>query len=138
MDKNKRERARYLLNDEVDKATEDEALDFNFDLIESEVLSYCNRLDFPPGLMLIVIKMVAEYTMANYYKSKMTEEAAKGNENSERTVSSVSRGDTTISYGDKAKVYDFGTPMNAYLAVNDFVGNYTDQIRKYRKLRTPW
>lgn len=138
MDKNKRERARYLLNDEVNKAIEDEALDFNFDLIESEVLSYCNRMDFPPGLMLIVIKMVADYTMANYYKSKMAEEAAKVNENSERTVSSVSRGDTTISYGDKAKVYDFGTPMKAYLAVNDFVGNYTDQIRKYRRLKTPW
>lgn len=59
MDKNKRERARYLLNDEVNEATSDEALDFNFDLIESEVLSYCNRMDFPPGLMLIVIKMVA-------------------------------------------------------------------------------
>lgn len=138
MDKNKRERVRYLLNDEVNKAIEDEALDFNFDLIESEVLSYCNRMDFPPGLMLIVIKMVAEYTMANYYKSKMAEEAAKGNENSERTVSSVTRGDTTISYGDKAKVYDFGSPMKAYLAVNDFVGNYTDQIRKYRRLKTPW
>lgn len=138
MDKNKRERARYLLNDEVNKAIEDEALDFNFDLIESEVLSYCNRLDFPPGLMLIVIKMVADYTMANYYKSKMAEESTKGNEDSERTVSSVSRGDTTISYGDNAKVYDFGTPMKAYLAVNDFVGNYTDQIRKYRRLKTPW
>lgn len=138
MDKNKRERARYLLNDEVEKATTDETLDFNFDLIEAEVLSYCNRLDFPPGLMLIVIKMVSDYTMANYYKSKMAEESEKGNENSERTVSSVTRGDTTISYGDKAKVYDFGTPMNAYIAVNDFVVNYTDQIRKYRRLKTPW
>lgn len=138
MDKNKRERARYLLNDEVNKAIEDEALDFNFDLIESEVLSYCNRMDFPPGLMLIVIKMVAEYTMANYYRSKMADEAAKGNEDNERTISSVSRGDTTISYGDKAKVYDFGSPMKAYIAVNDFVGNYTDQIRKYRRLKTPW
>lgn len=138
MDKNKRERARYLLNDEVNEATSDEALDFNFDLIESEVLSYCNRMDFPPGLMLIVIKMVAEYTMANYYKSKMAEEAAKSNEDSERTVSSVSRGDTTISYGDKAKVYDFGSPLKAYIGVNDFVGNYTDQIRKYRRLKTPW
>ena len=138
MDKNKRERARYLLNDEVNKAVEDEALDFNFDLIESEVLSYCNRMDFPPGLMLIVIKMVAEYTMANYYKSKMAEEAAKGNEDNERVASSVTRGDTTISYGDKAKVYDFGSPMKAYIGVNDFVGNYTDQIRKYRRLKTPW
>jgi len=138
MDKNKRERARYLLNDEVNEAISNETLDFNFDLIESEVLSYCNRLDFPPGLMLIVIKMVADYTMANYYKSKMAEEAGKGNEDSERTVSSVTRGDTTISYGDKAKVYDFGTPMNAYIAVNDFVGNYTDQIRKYRRIKTPW
>lgn len=76
--------------------------------------------------------------MANYYKSKMAEEAAKSNEDSERTVSSVSRGDTTISYGDKAKVYDFGSPLKAYIGVNDFVGNYTDQIRKYRRLKTPW
>jgi hypothetical protein len=138
MDKNKRERARYLLNDEVNKATEDEALDFNFDLIESEVLSYCNRLDFPPGLMLIVIKMVAEYTTAEYYRSKLAEEKTKPIEETGQSVSSISRGDTTISYGDNAKVIDFGTPMNAYIAVNDFVGNYTDQIRKYRKVRTPW
>lgn len=138
MDKNKRERARYLLNDEVEKATTDETLDFNFDLIEAEVLSYCNRLDFPPGLMLIVIKMVAEYTMMQYYKSKMAEEAERAKDNNEKGIASVTRGDTTISYGDNARVVDFGSPMNAYLAINDFVGNYTDQIRKYRRIRTPW
>lgn len=136
MDKNKRERARYLLNHEVSEATTDEALDFNFDLIESEVLNFCNRWDFPPGLMLIVIKMVAEYTMAQYYRNKQDEEALKGNEDVQRVVSSVSRGDTTISYGDRAKVYDFGTPLNAYMAVSDFVGNYNSQLIKYRKLRT--
>lgn len=138
MDKNKRERARYLLNDEVEKATTDEALDFNFDLIESEVLSYCNRLDFPPGLMLIVIKMVAEYTQMEYYRAKNIEDKARPENQTAGAISSIKRGDTTISYGDNAKVYDFGTPMNAYIAVNDFVGNYTDQIRKYRKVRTPW
>ena len=138
MDKNKYERARYLLNDEVEKATDDETLDFNFDLIESEVLSYCNRLDFPPGLMLIVIKMVAEYTMMEYYRKKEVENQAKPENKTAGAISSVKRGDTTISYGDSAKVTEYGNPMNAYLDINDFVGNYTDQIRKYRRVKTPW
>ena len=134
MDKNKRERARYLLNDEVNEAISDETLDFNFDLIESEVLSYCNRLDFPPGLMLIVIKMVAEYTQSNYYRDKLVEEKTKNSETS-GSITSIKRGDTTISYGDNVNVTDYGTPMNAYIALNDFINDYTSQIRKYRKVR---
>ena len=95
-------------------------------------------MDKNKSLMLIVIKMVAEYTMMQYYKSKMAEEAERAKDNNEKGIASVTRGDTTISYGDNARVVDFGSPMNAYLAINDFVGNYTDQIRKYRRIRTPW
>ena len=54
----KKTMARFLMRDEVNEAISDELLDFNFDLIEAEVLRYCNRIDFPTGLMLIVIKMV--------------------------------------------------------------------------------
>ena len=88
--------------------------------------------------MLIVIKMVAEYTMMEYYRKKEVENQAKLENKTAGAISSVKRGDTTISYGDSAKVTEYGNPMNAYLAINDFVGNYTDQIRKYRRVKTPW
>lgn len=127
----KKEKARLLLREEVAKTVSDELLDFNFDLIEAEVLNYCNRIDFPVGLMLIVIKMVAEYTQANYYKEKLAKDEAEGKAGK---VSSIQRGDTTISYGDNAKVTELGSP--SALSVDEFLSNYTNRIIKYRKIKT--
>lgn len=127
----KKEKARLLLREEVAKAVSDELLDFNFDLIEAEVLNYCNRIDFPVGLMLVVIKMVAEYTQANYYKEKLAKDEAEGRLGK---VSSIQRGDTTISYGDNAKVTELGSP--SALSVDEFLSNYTNRIIKYRKIKT--
>lgn len=127
----KKEKARLLLREEVAKSVSDELLDFNFDLIEAEVLNYCNRIDFPVGLMLIVIKMVAEYTQANYYKEKLAKDEAQGKAGK---VSSIQRGDTTISYGDNAKVTELGSP--SALSVDEFLSNYTNRIIKYRKIKT--
>lgn len=127
----KKEKARLLLREEVAKAVSDDLLDFNFDLIEAEVLNYCNRIDFPVGLMLIVIKMVAEYTQANYYKEKLAKDEAEGKIGK---VSSIQRGDTTISYGDNAKVTELGSP--SALSVDEFLSNYTNRIIKYRKIKT--
>lgn len=126
----KKEKARLLLREEVAKAVSDDLLDFNFDLIEAEVLNYCNRIDFPVGLMLIVIKMVAEYTQANYYKEKLAKDEAEGKIGK---VSSIQRGDTTISYGDNAKVTELGSP--SALSVDEFLSNYTNRIIKYRKIK---
>lgn len=126
----KKEKARLLLREEVAKTVSDELLDFNFDLIEAEVLNYCNRIDFPVGLMLIVIKMVAEYTQANYYKEKLAKDEAEGKAGK---VSSIQRGDTTISYGDNAKVTELGSP--SALSVDEFLSNYTNRIIKYRKIK---
>lgn len=126
----KKEKAKLLLREEVAKTVSDELLDFNFDLIEAEVLNYCNRIDFPVGLMLIVIKMVAEYTQANYYKEKLAKDEAEGKAGK---VSSIQRGDTTISYGDDAKVTELGSP--SALSVDEFLSNYTNRIIKYRKIK---
>lgn len=131
MTMDKKEKAKLLLREEVAKSVSDELLDFNFDLIEAEVLSYCNRIDFPVGLMLIVIKMVAEYTQANYYKEKLAKDEAEGKAGK---VSSIQRGDTTISYGDNAKVTELGSP--SALSVDEFLSNYTNRIIKYRKIKT--
>lgn len=128
---NKLEKARFLLDKEVSEATSDELLSFNFDLIESQVLAYCNRWDFPTGLMLIVIQMVAEYTKANYYKQKAIDEA---NNPESRKISSVTRGDTTISYGDKATVTEYGSPNNLALRPENFINDYKARIRQYRKV----
>ena len=95
------------------------------------MLNYCNRIDFPVGLMLIVIKMVAEYTQANYYKEKLAKDEAEGKAGK---VSSIQRGDTTISYGDNAKVTELGSPFA--LSVDEFLSNYTNRIIKYRKIKT--
>lgn len=127
----KMEKARFLLREEVNKAVSNELLAFNFDLIEAEVLSYCNRLDFPVGLMLIVIKMVAEYTQANYYQDKIAKDIEGGKLGK---VTSVHRGDTTISYGDNAKVTELTSP--SFASVDGFVSNYNNRLVKYRKLRS--
>lgn len=119
------------MRDEVNEAVNDELLDFNFDLIEAEVLSYCNRIDFPVGLMLIVIKMVAEYTQANYYKDKVAKDIESGKLGK---ITSVHRGDTTISYGENGTVTELGSP--SFANISEFVGNYANHIIKYRKIRS--
>lgn len=127
----KYEKARYLMTKEVSEATEDELLKFNFDLIEAQVLEYCNRWDFPTGLMLIVIQMVAEYTKANFYKNKVTTDKEKGGLGK---VKSVTRGDTTISYGDDATVTEYAGPND--VNVDEFMRDYEKRLIKYRKIRT--
>lgn len=134
----KKEKARFLLHDEVNQAISDDVLDFNFDLIEAEILSYCHRLDFPTGLMLIVIKMVAEYTQAQYYQAKMINKQDEIGSVAQGAISSISRGDTTISYSDNTKVTEYGNPVNAYLSITGFVSDYKSQIKQYRKLATLW
>lgn len=126
----KKIKARFLLADEVNEKISDELLDFNFDLIEAQVLAYCNRKDFPTGLMLLVIQMVAEYTQANYYEQMIKE---KIDRKELGKVSSVSRGDTTISYGDNAKVTEYGSPGS--FNADDFMKNYNLRLMKYRKVR---
>ena len=127
----KLEKARFLMDKEVNEAVSDELLSFNFDLIESQVLAYCNRWDFPTGLMLIVIQMVAEYTKANYYKAKAIEDE---NNPEAKKISSVTRGDTTISYGNNAKVTEYGSPSNLALDPAGFINDYKARIRQYRKV----
>lgn len=126
----KKIKARFLLADEVNEKISDELLDFNFDLIEAQVLEYCNRKDFPTGLMLLVIQMVAEYTQANYYEQMIKEKIDKKELGK---VNSVSRGDTTISYGDNAKVTEYGSPGS--FNADDFMKNYNLRLMKYRKVR---
>lgn len=128
---NKLEKARFLMDKDVNEATSDELLSFNFDLIESQVLAYCNRWDFPTGLMLIVIQMVAEYTKANFYKAKAIEDA---NNPDSRKISSVARGDTTISYGVKFTVAEYESPSNFALDPAGFINDYKARIREYRKV----
>ena len=128
---NKLEKARFLMDKEVSEATSDELLEFNFDLIESQVLAYCNRWDFPTGLMLIVIQMVAEYTKANYYRAKAIDEASNPDS---RKINSVTRGDTTISYGDESIVTEYVSPNNLNLSPEGFINDYKDRIRQYRKI----
>lgn len=129
----KMEKARFLMTDEVNEAVGDDLLAFNFDLVEAEVLAYCNRYDFPTGLMLVVIKMVADYTKANFYLEKYKDGEEERLKEARSAVTSVKRGDTTISYGASQAGQSF-VPDGSAVSVSDFVDDYRGQLRKYRKL----
>lgn len=133
----KYEKAQLLINDEAQERVTSEKLERYFDLIESEVLNYCHRLDFPTGLMLLVIQMVAEYANASYNLEKMAdkdiEDPLEG-----REVSSITRGDTTISYGSSRfeRALTPAGKTSGGLSVKEFVNDYSRQLYGYRKVRT--
>ena len=113
--------AEMVIGQEVDP----DLLAFYFDLIESRVKNFCHIETIPEGLELVVVQMVAEFYQG--MESQRALQASGG-----RGISSVSRGDTTISYGSGSS-----TPASgAGLMVDDVLGSYARQLYPFRRLQT--
>lgn len=88
--------------------------------ITAIVCAKCNRSDVPLALEDIIVQMAADYFKAQDQAAVITESAPAG-------VSSITRGDTTISYTS-------GSPKESK-ALDLFVMDYKSLWGYYRKAR---
>lgn len=85
----------------------------------NRILVYCSRSDLPELLEDVAAQMVEDMLQ---YDQKAGESSAEG------VVSSISRGDTTISYKDK---------RSSYAETVNFVRNYESQLIPFKRMKLP-
>lgn len=85
----------------------------------SRILVYCNRPDLPELLEDVAAQMVEDMLR---YDQKAGDSAASG------IVSSISRGDTTISYKDQ---------RGSYAETVGFVRDYESQLIPFKRMKLP-
>ena len=116
--------ATTLIGGDVDQ----DKLVIYFDLIERKVRNYCHipaDEDLNPDLDYIIMEMVVSY----YKLLNPAEDLATV----EKEISSIKRGDTTISYGSEAKQVAGSLGMKT---VDAFVSDYYFILRRFRRLPT--
>ncbi len=82
----------------------------------NKIKEFCNRNDFPIELEDVAVQIVEDMLKAD------------GLVKTDQEVSSISRGDTSISYRDKTK---------NQAATIDFMKNYESDLIKYKKMKLP-
>ena len=116
--------ATTLIGREVDQ----DKLIIYFDLIERKIRNYCHipaNETLNPDLDYIIMEMVVSY----YNLLNPAESGA----DVEKEISSIKRGDTTISYGSEAKQVTGSMGMKT---VDDFVSDYYFMLKRFRRLPT--
>ena len=110
----KLDKLKCLLGISLDDNTKDVYLEFVLDDIFQIIKDYCNIKEVPEELNATVLKMAIDL----YRNKNLGEE-----DNSLGSISSVSEGDTTVSY--RSNVHEFKDSL-----VND----YKAQLNRYRRL----
>jgi len=128
----KKDKAKLLIQSEN---ISDDLIDWYFELIEQEALAYCHREDIPYGLELIIIQMVADYADNVERIRQANLPTAEGGVPSNKAISSITRGDTTISYSDSTSVTS-ANGVDVEYSAGKFIHNYESRLLQYRKLRS--
>lgn len=84
--------------------------------VQLKVLAHCNRNDLPEALESVVAEITEDMLIADGVMKKDDE------------VSSVSRGDTSISYRDKS---------SAYQQAVEFMKDYECELVHFKKMKLP-
>ncbi len=105
----------------IEDAAKDELLSFELELVERQVLDYCDIEELPDTLQGTVIRMAADLFRLEGY----------GSEQKPAAVQSVSRGDVQVSYGTEGGNYNEMTGAGGA----SFLNNYKMALNRYRKLR---
>lgn len=104
--------------------TQDGILTYHTSSTIQKVLNYCHREDLPEGLIPIVTEMVCK--MYNAY----TDDGRYGYETIEGVVSSITRGDFSVSYDTNGEAVANVKRLRA----DDFLLDYKAQLNAYRKV----
>lgn len=113
-----------LLGGERTQQVNDDLLMLYLDLVEAKVKNYCHRDDVPEGLALVVDEIVAGYAAAMARQDDANAGAG--------AVTSIKRGDTTISYA--ASGDGQGAASGGGAALDAYVFSFERQLNAYRKV----
>lgn len=103
-----------LLGISIDDSSKDTILEFIIEDVEETIKNYCNLNEVPVELSNTVIRMAIDL----YRNENLgNEEASLG------SISSISEGDTTVTYRSAATEFK-----------DSLLKNYEKQLRRYRKL----
>lgn len=108
------DKLKKLLGISIQDTSRDDILQFTIDNIKEIILNYCNLYEMPTGLLNTAYRMAIDL-----YRN----ENLGGEENPLGSISSISEGDTTVSF--KGNDNEFK---------NSLLKNYKVQLNKYRKL----
>lgn len=102
-----------------------------FDMVERKVRAYCHipsGEDLDPNLDFLIAEMVAQFYKLN---NPVLESYGSGSASGGKEVTSIKRGDTTITYGGDSTGGDDKRSMKT---VDEFVSDYRSQLWTYRRL----
>lgn len=101
-----------------------------------EIKNYCNITgDIPDGLKYTWANMAVDLVLYRYYRNKETLGADGKNSLQPSLVSSMSIGDTSVTFGKAGSSDGAYSEAKAHVAnLDDLLMNYKDQLNKYRKM----
>lgn len=108
------EKLKKLLGIALEDGSKDFLLEFVLEDVEQIVKGYCNIKEVPKELNTTVLKMAID----SYRNENLGEE-----ESSLGSISSITEGDTTVSYRSAASEFK-----------DTLIKDYKSQLNKYRKL----
>lgn len=102
----------------------DALLTYHIKSCVQKVLNYCNREDLPDALMPIIVEMTAKA-----YNAWLT--GGTGGVVATGVVSSISRGDFSVSYDNSKEATEAAQSLSA----NDFINEYKLQLYQFKKVK---
>lgn len=103
----------------------DGLLKYHINSCIQKVLNYCNREDLPDALMPIIVEMTVKA-----YNAWITG-GTGGGIVATGVVSSISRGDFSVSYDNSKEATEAAQSLSA----NDFINEYKLQLYQFKKVK---
>lgn len=121
----------------------DAVLTYHARAVVQKVLNYCHRDDLPDALVMIIVEMVVRQYTAWNADAAEAEGGGGGIESGgiAGIVSSVTRGDFSMSYDNSSEAIEAATAAQAVkasawkLATDDILVDYRHQLKEFRKAR---
>lgn len=117
------------------KSLSSDDIDFKMAFLQigQYVLNYCNLMFIPEALDTTMVLMLVDAMKKDYYTTLEDTGYDKANDTS-KNISSISEGDTTISFSSSATGSDSSTSLDSHNADLDlWLCNYNSILNNYRQ-----
>ena len=125
------ERLKMLLNISADDSTQDARLQFCIDTVSDAVTNYCNIPAVPAKLESTVVRMAAGFYVSCGYAKQNAEGTGDGTVG--QNVTSVKRGDVTVSYGTSGAAAAANSAAGGGGGIMDLLNDYKAILQRFRR-----
>jgi len=118
-------------------ASDDMDFYYAFLQVGQYILNFCNRMDLPSGLDMTIPQMIVDALKYDWYTNlDMSSGNMYGGEFiSKGNITSISEGDTQISYSKSSNGSDLGDALDSHNAnLDEWIYNYNSILLNYRLL----